>query len=171
MIAYYISLDCFEIGTMLPIKQYQLLDFSDLKRKIEQTFEIYRSDNCPDLSSRLSCRFISATTASAEFWAQQKFSKQERDYYLYEVEIADEASVQWHDAEPFDMIANNCYPSGITKEDCIKRYWNLCSYEEAINNYESEGICTAPTVINSRTAMHISNGIVTNLSNSYSSDH
>ena len=161
MIAYFISLECFEVGTELPIKQYQLHDFSDLKKEIEQTFEKYRNDNCPNLCSRLSCRFISATTASAEFWAQQKCSKQERDYYLYEVEIADEASVQWHDAEPFDMIANNCVPSGITKEDCIKRYWNLSSYEEAISNCESEGICTTPILIKSRT-----DGVLTNLSNS-----
>lgn len=166
MIAYYISIDCFKVGTVLPIKQYKFCDFTIRKRKMEQDFEDYRSNKCPELSSRLSCRFISATIASAEFWAQQKFPKQERDYYLYEVEVADEVSVQWHDAEPFDIIANNCFPSGITKEDCIKRYWNLCSYDEAINNYESEGICITPILIKERIDMHISNGIVTNFSNS-----
>lgn len=52
------------------------------------------------------------------------------------------------------------------KHSKMERYWNLCCYDEAINNYEPEGICITPILIKERIDMHISNGIVTNLSNS-----
>lgn len=151
------EIDC-TIGNKLPLIT-PVNPISDIKRRLEATFEERRKILFPNLTPRRSGPFAFPDLRQEVMWAEAIFENKPQDYYLTTLELNNPTT--WFDASFFNQAGNEAVIFEKSNNTYQENYLNNERIVAFVDSYWKSGINTDnPTEISYKLAEGIINGDV-----------